>query len=280
LNVSAIAQLWFVIGFLVVVFLFPTGQPVSGRWWVVIWACVSVAVLEALVLVTSSQTLRSGVFPPLLDLEPPGLVETGRLIFGVLAIGGTIIHVIVRFARSRGVERQQLKWFALTFVFGVMVLMAPWSENDLVGTALWTVVPMAILTSIAIAILRYRLYDIDRIISRTVTYGLVVAVLAAVYATGVFAVQAVSPASGNLGVAASTLAAAALFAPLRRRVQQWVDQRFDRRRYDAQRVVEQFAHRLRTEVNMGDLSRDLQTVVVETMQPAAISMWLPESEER
>jgi hypothetical protein len=133
-------------------------------------------------------------------------------------------------------------------------------------------------TAIAIAVLRYRLYEIDRIISRTVSYALVVALVAAVYVAGVFLVQSIVPGDepSDLAVAGSTLVAAALFLPLRRRVQEWVERRLNRSRYDATRTVEALGRRLRDQIQLSDLEGELQAVAASTMQPASIAVWLKE----
>jgi hypothetical protein len=130
--------------------------------------------------------------------------------------------------------------------------------------------------AVGFAIFRYRLYEIDRIISRTVSYGLVAALLALTYAGGVFLLQAILPASSDLTVAASTLAVAALFNPLRRRSQRWVGRRFNRAGFDAEREVEAFSGRLRTEVGLGAVTAELTGVVSRTVQPATATVWIRE----
>jgi hypothetical protein len=183
------------------------------------------------------------------------------------------------------VERQQLKWFAygagqLAVLFALSVgLPGLWNRwvalavSDLVFGFSFALIPV----TIGIAILRYRLYDIDRLISRTLVYGLLTSLLAGVYATGVFvAGRLLDPAKGrsSLAVAASTLAVAALFQPLRRRIQNLVDRRFNRSRYDAVRTVEAFSGRLREEIDLDSLSAELLTVIDQTMQPRRASLWL------
>ncbi|MEX0946697.1 MAG: hypothetical protein WD064_04970, partial [Acidimicrobiia bacterium] len=133
-----------------------------------------------------------------------------------------------------------------------------------------SLLPMAI----GIAIVRYRLFDIDRIVSRTVSYGVVVMVLGATFGALVFVLGDLLPLEGQLPVASTTLVVAALFNPLRRRVQERVDRRFNRSRYDAARTIELFTRRLRSSVDLVELGRDLQTVAAATMQPASMSMWL------
>jgi hypothetical protein len=180
----------------------------------------------------------------------------------------------VRLKRSRGEERQQMKWFAYTtavvmvaFAFGIFVI------GDGSGAALFPLIP----ASAAIAILKYRLYDIDVVINRTLVYGALTATLAGTYLGTVLLLQVllsgVTRGSG-LSVAASTLVVAALFRPARARIQGAVDHRFFRRKYDAQRTLEAFSARLRNEVDLETLNAELHSVVRETLQPAHVSLWL------
>jgi len=215
--------------------------------------------------------------------------ELGAVLFGVLALGMVAagVSLIVRYRRSRGVERAQLRMFGLAaglFLFYMLVVgvlieevlglgaevaaLAPFGI-DLFGVFL-ALVPI----SVGLAILRYRLYDIDRLISRTVSYGLISAVLLLTYAGGVFFLRRVLPGQSDLAVAASTLAVAALFNPVRRKVQSAVDRRFNRSRYDASRVVDAFGHRLRSEAGIENLSGELITAAATTMQPSTASLWL------
>jgi hypothetical protein len=204
-----------------------------------------------------------------------------------LVFAVSLAALVVRFRRSRGVERQQMKWLAWAgavpvCAFAASLAISPFFDGGLLvnfvfitGFAGLMLVPAAV----AIAILRYRLYEIDRVISKTLVYGFVTVVLGAAYVALVLAGQAVfsSFAGGsNLAIAASTLVVAALFLPLRGRVQRFVDQRFYRRRYDAQRTLAAFGTRLREQVELDGLRSDLQSVVRETMQPAHVSLWLRE----
>ena len=180
--------------------------------------------------------------------------------------------------------RQQMKWFVLAvgiiagviLVGGVITALGLSGDTgDAIGGVLFMVGVIAMPVSITIAILRYRLYDIDVVINKTLVYGALSALLALAYIGLVALLQAVLPTRGNdLAVAASTLAAAALFAPLRRRIQSFVDQRFYRRRYDAAHTIEEFSARLRDEVDLEELRSDLLDVVGSTMQPAHASLWL------
>ena len=167
-------------------------------------------------------------------------------------------------------ERQQLKWFTYA---GALVLLAPLS-NSLVGN-IPHILLLALPIAVGIAILRYRLYDIDRLINRTLVYGLLTALLGTVYA-GVVLVggQLAGQKQSNLVVAGATLAVAALFQPARRRIQAVVDRRFNRRKYNAAKTIEAFSARLRDQVDLDTLSAELVTVVDQTMQPATTSLWL------
>ena len=207
-----------------------------------------------------------------------GLVAVPLLL---LAILGAAAALIARFRRSRGAVRQQLKlvaWAAGLIVVlwvGGALLPAGVVKNgvEIVGITALALAPLTILA----AVLRYRLYDIDTVISKTLVYAAVTIVLGAAYVGLVLAGQAVFSAfagGSNLAIAASTLVVAALFLPVRSRVQHFVDRRFYRRRYDAQRTLEGFGARLREQIDLGTLENDLRAVVTETMQPAHASLWL------
>jgi hypothetical protein len=259
--------------------LFPTGRSLSPRWRPVTWLAVGLtaayAVLGALsptLQLLNGRTVANpiGVTSINLDAGPLGAVLSGLLLFVFVA---SISSLIVRFRCSQGVERQQLKWFTYA---GALVLLAPLS-NSLLGNISYVLV-IALPIAVGIAILRYRLYDIDRLINRTLVYGLLTALLAGVYAATVlilgqlFGGIATQPPSW--AVAGATLAVAALFQPARRRIQAVVDRRFNRRRYDAARTVEAFAARLRDQVDLDVLGAELLAVVDQTIQPTRASLWL------
>jgi hypothetical protein len=196
--------------------------------------------------------------------------------FFVLLLTG-IVAAVVRFRRSRGEERQQLKWMTYALVvLAVAAVGPPFLGEELVELAF--PVALALLpAAVAVAMLRYRLYDVDVVIRKTLVYGALTAVLAAVYAVAVVGAQALlAPVTdgSDLAVAVSTLLVAALFLPLRSRVQRLVDRRFYRRRYDAQRTLEAFGSRLRDRVELEGLRTDLEGAVAETMQPLHVSLWL------
>jgi hypothetical protein len=187
--------------------------------------------------------------------------------------------LVVRFRHARGVERQQLRWVALA-----AALMVPAAVVVLAGVALaatgmvtWAITAWAAGLPLAIgaAVLRYRLYDLDRIVSRTLAYGLLTVLLGGGYAAVVLGLgQLLGRDAGSLVVAAATLAVAAAFQPARRRIQRLVDRRFNRRRYDAARTVAAFAARLRDQVDLDALSAELLAVIDQTMQPTQVSVWL------
>jgi hypothetical protein len=264
--------------------LFPTGQLPSPRWRPVAWAAGAVLVLAAF-----SHPFLPG--PPAPDLPPnpiaiPGLEGVLRLAYtsaGVVMAGvvlAALVSLIVRFRRARGVERQQLKWFAygtaLLLLLPVTAMIGaalPSPADGLVTFAIVSALPIAI----GLAILRYRLYDIDRLINRTLVYGLLTALLGLGYVAGSLLFVQVAGAGSDPPswlVAAATLAAAAVFRPARRRIQQLVDRRFNRRRYDAARTVEAFSTRLRDEVDLDSLSAELLAVADHTMEPTTLSLWL------
>jgi hypothetical protein len=205
---------------------------------------------------------------------------------GLASVGA----LILRFRRAWGVERQQLKWFT----FAGAVAFAAFITADQLGALgvrvpLWVTailvlcVAAAIPAAVGIAIMRYRLYDIDRLVNRTLVYGLLTAMLAGVYAAVVLVLGQVFGGIGakppTWAVAGATLAVAALFQPARRRIQAVVDRRFNRRKYDAARTVEAFSARLRGEIDLDTLAAELLAVVDQTVQPTRSSLWLRPSPE-
>ena len=265
--------------------VFPTGHLISPGWRPAAWlTLLSFATLFAVA------TLNSPLDPPFNTVENPVKIAHGFFVIPVLGVIGGVASVIaafaavvVRFRRSRGDERAQLKW--LVFAAGLLPVgivahtLAEGFAPGAIGTieAIFSIVTLSFPIAIGIAVLKYRLYEIDRIISRTLVYGALTVVLGAAYVGLVLGGQAVfsSFAGGsNLAVAVSTLVVAALFLPVRSRVQRFVDRRFYRRRYDAQRTLEGFGARLREQVDLETLSAELRGVVGETMQPAAVSLWL------
>jgi hypothetical protein len=173
------------------------------------------------------------------------------------------------------VERQQLRWVTAGAAAAVAGLMsgAAAPQDTLLASVLYSSV-LCVPVAVAVAVLRYRLWDLDRLVSRTVTYAAVTGLLVLPYLAIVAATPRLAEGSGSLAVAAATLAAAALFSPLRRRVQDLVDRRFNRRRYDAARTLDAFAARLRDQVDLDALHTELLGVVDQAMQPAQATLWL------
>jgi hypothetical protein len=276
---------------------FPDGRPPSPRWRPVGWA-VTIGTSLLIVQYTMISWVDNDEFPALpVGVENPlhvpafaplleGFVIAGAVLV-LPALVASLASLVIRFRRSTGVERQQLKWATYAVGVGVGLYLSgnlltrlPFVSWAVVSAAAATLFPIAI----AVAVLRYRLYDIDRIISRTVTYATVTLLLVGLYAAGVVglgtALRGVTGASGgDLVVATSTLLVAAAFGPLRRRVQAIVDRRFNRARYDAQRTVDAFAQRLRDEVDLAVLREDLIEVVGETIHPRSVGLWTPALEE-
>lgn len=263
-----------------VLLLYPTGHPPSGRWNVLLRG----------ILLTAATAIGFGVFSPTEGVSPVrnpiqatgvlgGAVETVVAVSTILVLGSTVpaaVSLVARYRSAGPTERAQLKWFLFAaVVFVVSLIVDFFWELEGVGEALKEGLVMALLpVAVAVAILRHRLYDIDRIVSRTVSYAVVTALLVGIYVMGVFLLQRVVPASSDLAVAASTLAAAAAFNPIRRRVQSAVDRRFNRARYDAVRTVEQFSERVRIAADATDLTAELQRVAASVMEPAHLSVWL------
>jgi hypothetical protein len=264
--------------------LLPDGRLRSPRWRPV--AIAAIAGTAASVVGWSlapdpmTQTLRPVAKPFPLHGVAGVVAETVNWIgWGVLfaCVPAAAACVVLRFRTSRGVERQQLRWVvAGAAVAGAAPLvLLPLGLSGLVSEDIFAIpLLLSVPLAIAVAVLRYRLWDLDRLVSRTVTYAAVTALLVVPYLLILPAATGLAGSSGSLAVAAATLAAAALFQPLRRRVQDLVDRRFNRRRYDAARTVEGFAVRLRDQVDLGALHAELLAVVDQTMQPTQASLWL------
>jgi hypothetical protein len=260
--------------------LVPDGRLRSRRWRPVAAAAVAAG---ALALVGSSLT------PARLEetriANPFGLVGPAGAIAEMVAGAGTLLWmatlvaallcVVLRFRAARGVERQQLRWVVAGAAAAVAGLIggAAAPQDTPLASVLYASV-LCVPVAVAVAVLRYRLWDLDRLVSRTVTYTAVTALLIVPYLLVVPAAGRLAEGSGSLAVAAATLAVAALFQPLRRRVQDLVDRRFNRRRYDAARTLDRFAARLRDQVDLDALEGELLAVVDQTMQPAGTTLWL------
>ena len=295
--VSAWIGSWYWLTLLVLVLiymplLFPDGRLPSRRW-LPIAVLAGVGMLGVVVLGTLADTLPLNEAPGH-EIDNPigieGLANVEDLpVFGVLSsllvvcIIGAGASVVMRFRRSRGAERQQMKWFAYAVVPMLLIPTDGFLPGIISSVALGVVL-IGLPTAIGIAVLRYRLYEIDIIINRTLVYGSLTALLAAVYFGGVAMTQVILRAitgqgeQPQLAIVVSTLVIAALFNPLRRRIQSFIDRRFYRRKYDARKTLAAFSARLRDETDLEALSGDLVGVVAETMQPTHVSLWLrPES---
>jgi hypothetical protein len=265
---------------------FPDGRLLSPGWRVVFWLAVLVGLFE-----TGIALVRPG------DEETPGIpnplgIEGLEPLGGVFDVAGSALwlgvgvlsaaSLVVRFRHSRGEERQQIKW-----VVYAVVLLVSYSLIDqlllqdisfVTDIVLFLVVFEGLWVTIAVAILRYRLYDVDLVINRTLVYGSLTASLALVYLGSIVLLQALfrtlTGQESQLAVVASTLAIAALFNPLRRGIQAFIDRRFYRRKYDAARTLEDFGSRLRNETDLDALNAELVAVVKETVQPAHVVLWL------
>ncbi len=273
---------------LYLVLLFPDGRLPSPRWRVVAWLgglSVAIAGLSAATLAGPLE-LQPSIDNPYAVSGPELLGDVGFL--GLLScMIAAAVSMVRRMRRSAGAERQQLKWFA--FAAGVLALVfVPASMLDstdrealpigmVLAQDLTSMLFAGLPIAVGIAITRYRLYDIDVVINRTLVYGALSATLAGTYLCGVLLLQlALSPLteSNGLAIAASTLAVAALFQPARRRIQATVDRRFYRQKYDAAQTLDRFGTHLRDEVDLEALGLSLRTVVAETMQPAHVTLWL------
>jgi hypothetical protein len=265
--------------------LLPDGRLRSRRWRVVAVLAVVGTAMNVVGWVLSPSPMTQTIEPVAKPFPLGGWAGTAAGIITWIGWGvqfacvpAAAICVVLRFRSSRGVERQQLRWVAAgatTAVVGPLLLVPLEAFGVLprVDSFSWPLL-LAVPLAIAVAVLRYRLWDLDRLISRTVTYALVTALLVVPYLLVVPAASRLAEGSGSLAVAAATLAAAALFQPLRRRVQDLVDRRFNRRRYDAARTVAGFAARLRDQVDLDALEGELLGVVDQTMQPTRTTLWL------
>lgn len=270
---------------------FPTGTLPGQRWrWPVALVAAMVAV-QMLVIVIRPGPIGEGLpnnpLTPWLPAFSPDVLEILRALDAIgslsilLAVGLGVAAIIARFRRSQGDQRQQLKWFLATMapaavLLPISLIDARFPIIDLLSVTAFSIVPVAVAT----AILRYRLYDIDRFISRTISYGLITALLISVFLLVNLGSQSVlsSFTSGNsLAVAASTLLAAALFTPVRQRVQQIVDRRFDRARYDGERTASAFSARMRDATDLPTVANDFDATVRRAIAPSSVGLWLRRS---
>jgi hypothetical protein len=255
--------------------LFPDGRLPSPRWRPVGWLMAVATVVPTAVLAARAWPVR-GPDLAVRTFDHPAIATAWTIGF-VLALALSVVAlagVVVRFRRSVGVERQQIKWFAYGAMIGIPLGLP--AEVPFWGPILELVQPPLLFAGIGIGMFRYRLYDVDRLLNRTLVYGLLTVSLAAGYAAAVLVGgRVVSGGRGNsLVVAAATLAVAAAFQPLRRAIQRSVDRRFNRRRYDAAQTIEAFAVRLRQQVDPDALRAELLAVVDQTVEPTRASLWL------
>jgi hypothetical protein len=257
--------------------LFPSGRLRSRRWRPAAWFVGGAFALTAAgdpVIATQYWAHPFALSGP---ASPAGLAGLFLVITTVLVSAALLISVaalVVRFAKSAGEERLQLKWCAAAALALAVVFVASIWLNSAVVNVLQSLALLGLWTAIAIAVLKYRLYDIDRIISRTLAYAIVTGLLVGVYAGLVLLATEVLTLKSAVAVAASTVVAAALFNPLRRRVQEVVDRRFNRARYDADQTVAAFAARLKDSVDLTSVRDHLATAVDEALEPAHISVWI------
>ena len=262
--------------------LFPTGELPSKRWKPVLWIGSTVWIVTGgLSAVAKGPIDNQPVENPFGLLAFPQFVSGVALVCGLLAIAVALVSLALRFPGSHGELRQQLKWFttgaALAIIFVIVAFVTGWTSVF----ALFALLALSGLPAfMGIAILRYRLYDIDVLIKRTLVYSILTASLALLYVSEVIVLQAffrnVTGQQSKLAIALSTLAIAAMFQPLRHRIQSMVDRRFYRRKYDAARTIETFQNRLRDEVDLDRLTLEMVQVVDATFQPATVSLWLRE----
>ncbi len=274
--------------------LYPTGRPLSRRWRPV--AIGALGILVAYTVVAALSPFAPGTYPP--DISNPfALTGVGANVLSLAkdVLAPTLILVLVlglismalRYRRSSGIERQQLKGLAYVGAIAIgALILAGLAESDttdpiatidtlawLVGVGALALMPVVI----GLAVLRYRLYEIDRLVSRTISWGVVTVLVGALFVGMILALQAIlAPVTGSneLAVAGSTLVAFVLFAPIRRRVQKLVDHRFNRARYDAQHTVAAFASRLSDDVDFEAVRAEIITTIERAVQPASVSLWL------
>jgi hypothetical protein len=283
------------------ILLFPDGKLLSRRWRPLAWFSGMIIVVLSITegLAPGPLENQGGVRNPFGIEALPWLVTVSYIILPLLplCILASAVSMVLRFRRSRGEERQQIKWFTfvasiagllyfMVIISGVVISLG--SADRLPQTPLWVELLISLATlsfagvpiAIGLAVLKYRLYDIDVVINLTLVYGSLTAMLVAVYFGGVATTQTILRAltgqteQPQLAIVISTLAIAALFNPLRRRIQSFIDRRFYRRKYDARKTLEAFSARLRDETDLESLNNDLAGVIRETMQPAHVSLWL------
>jgi len=277
----------FFLWLLLLLALFPTGRPLTPRWRLAVWL---IAIGSLLGLAQAFEPYN--IDPPLDSFQNPyiahdgawlldwsGMLSTPILLAGVLA---TIASVALRYRRSHGVERQQLKWFyvavLMLVLLAILAIVIYATTGADISNGLFPIAVVMFPAATAVAMLRYRLYEIDLLIRKTLVYACLLAGLAAMYLVGVALLGAlfrtVTGQSGTLAVTGSTLLVAAGFQPLRSRIQRAVDRRFYRARYDAAHTLDAFSSRLRRQIDLDAIADDLADTATRTMQPRTVTVWL------
>ena len=265
--------------------LFPHGRLLSTRWRSVAWlAAGATAVGMGVIALVPWEVLEPGVpgeNPFGVEAFDSVLLSLGNSALALFFVSAllSVLSLFLRFRRSRGVERQQLKWFVYAGALSVAAILLPGPGSAAAPVLQIVVIPLLAVAA-GVSILHYRLYEIDRIINRTLVYGALTATLIAVYVGTVvtlqWALRSLTGGESQLAVVASTLAVAALFNPLRRRIQTFIDLRFYRKKYDTAKTLEAFSARLRDETDLDQLNTELLAVVRGTVQPRHVSLWLRE----
>ncbi len=285
-------EFWFpaIAALTLVILLFPDGWLPPGFWRWTAWATGAVLIVFVIALTVATVVAINGhrvhldAFDGLAAIDNPtgwfAVAQRIFVLFGLAVLVGSVARQLLNWRRSSGERRQQLKWLASGLVVGVSGLIVSLFTGGSTAPGVLLVSNIAMVgiaalpVSIGVAILKYRLYDIDRLISRTLAYAVVTGLLVGVYAGLVLLATQVLSISSPVAVAASTLAAAALFSPLRRQVQRAVDRRFNRARYDADRMVADFAACLKDAVELDAIRDDLASVVRAALEPAHVSVWV------
>lgn len=283
--VASACQVLFVGGVVVLLLLAPTGQPLTSRWRWVIWLTTASVFASAMDSLLFREEIENGT-------DPTGSAEVVHFVLSAigaafpLGLLAALISLGLRWHRSRGLERQQVSWVAAGGLAGPLLIVVAAQlpegairrisslDGVLHGSLVWSMAGVALPAGIAVAVLRHRLYDIDKVVSRTTSYAVVTGVVVAVYVGIVAAATSLFQLPNQISVAVATLTAAAAFRPVLVRTQAIVDRRFNRSRYDAETTVQSFAHRLRDEVDPDIVSGDLLAVLDRTMQPSVAGLWL------
>ncbi len=289
ISMAAIGFATMMAGVALLFLLFPNGKPASTRWRFAIWVTLSAAISQIALTPFLSPYITDpdGFLRSNWDYSQAGTPIPGALlllvnlstIVGTVAIVAGAVSLVLRLRTSTGVERQQVKWVMYSGVAAacgwfIALALPLGAEAEVVPAGVGAV---ALTTGIAISLLRYRLYDIDRVISRTVGYAVVVALLALVYAAGAVWLPSLIADGSPIFVAGSTLVVAALFNPVRRRALEFVDRRFYRSKFDAEKTVDAFSTRVQDQVDVDRLAADVVSVLHRTVQPSSVGVWVKDS---